>query len=99
MEGLNKNKYTIIIRDHGLFQLLSYAYEESTNKNKSQFFCDLLEAGLKYRNLVNNDKTNREQLNKLLLSVQAQYKHMDEKLLALANALEAGFKILISRRK
>ena len=95
-EKFDKNKVSIIIRDQQLFNDLAEYYEKSKAYNKSQFICELLEAGLQVIGDYKNTDNYKEMLIESVKSVVSRYNKIIDKLDIMMQALEKGFKILIN---
>lgn len=95
-EKFDKNKVSIIIRDQQLFNNLAEYYEKSKADNKSQFICELLEAGLQVIGDYKNIDNYKEMLIESAKSVVSRYNKIIDRLDIMMQVLEKGFKILIN---
>ena len=95
-DKFDKNKVTIVIRDQTLFYHLSYGYENSKAINKSQYLCDLLEAGLEMAGITNcDDIMSKDELRKFLKILIDNYKELNEKMDQVINVIKNGYATLI----
>ena len=95
-EKFDKNKVSIIIRDQQLFNNLAKGYENSNAINKSQYICELLKAGLKVAGIMSSDDLmTKEELRKLLIFINNNYKSINSKMDQIDKIIENGYRTLI----
>ena len=95
-DKFDKNKVTIVIRDQSLFSNLAKGYENSNAINKSQYICELLKAGLEVAGIMSSDDLmTKEELRKLLIFINNNYKSINSKMDQIDKIIENGYRTLI----
>ena len=95
-ERFDKNKITIVIRDQSLFSNLAKGYDNSNAIIKSQYICELLKAGLKVAGIMSSDDLMmKEELRKLLIFINNNYKSLNSKMDQIDKIIENGYRTLI----